>query len=414
MSFWANAAVWGIGAGAIAGILLRPWGKPEWFWAVGGAALLVALRFISLGAAVDAIARGTDVYAFLIGIMALAELARREHLFAWGATVLLRRANGSQPRLFALVYAVGAVVTVLLSNDTTVVVLTPAVVAALSQTDADPLPYLFGCAFIANAASFVLPISNPANLVVFDGRMPTLLPWLAAFGAASVAAIGLTFGVHRMLAGGSLRRPFRYDAEMESPSSTTMLAGVLVGSAAVLLVAAAALGWNLGLTALASAVAVTAILSVRNGDVVRSVALHVAWQIVPLVAGLFVIVRALSTSGATDGMRHLMAVSGPLSYVGNLVVAVGITAADNIFNNLPVALAAGYTLSAMPVAERLVNVTLVAVDLGPNLTVAGSLATLLWLIALRRAGIVVTPLQFLRLGAIVTLPALLAACLLVR
>ena len=415
MSFWAGASVWAIGAGAIAGILLRPWGKPEWVWASGGAALLVAMRLIGVQAATDAIARGADVYAFLIGIMALAELARRERVFAWGADVLLRRAAGSQPRLFALVYIVGGVVTVLLSNDTTVVVLTPAVITALSRTDVDPLPYLFACAFIANAASFVLPISNPANLVVFDGRMPTLVPWLIAFGAASVAAIALTYGVHRLTARKSLQDAFRHEGgAADAPARSTVVAGALVGAAALLLVVAAALGWNLGVTALASAAVATFVLSVRNWDVGRSVIRHISWQILPLVAGLFVIVRALGASGATEAVRQLLSFSAPLSYAGNLVVAGGVTAADNLFNNLPVALAAGYTLSAMPVADRLANVTLVAVDLGPNFTVAGSLATLLWLIVLRRAGIEVTPLQFLRLGALVTLPALLAASLLVR
>lgn len=414
MSFWVGASVWAIGAGAIAGILLRPWGKPEWVWAAGGAALLVALRLIGVQAATDAIARGADVYAFLIGIMALAELARRERVFAWGADVLLRRAAGSQRRLFALIYIVGGVVTVLLSNDTTVVVLTPAVITALSRTDVDPLPYLFACAFIANAASFVLPISNPANLVVFDGRMPTLVPWLIAFGAASVAAIALTYGVHRMTARKSLQGAFRHEGAADAPARNTVAAAALVGAAALLLVVAAALGWNLGMTALASAAVATFVLSVGNRDVGRSVIRHISWQILPLVAGLFIIVRALSASGATEAVRQLLSFSAPLSYAGNLVVAGGVTAADNLFNNLPVALAAGYTLSAMPVADRLVNVTLVAVDLGPNFTVAGSLATLLWLIVLRRAGIEVTPLQFMRLGAIVTLPALLAASLLVR
>ena len=44
-----------------------------------------------------------------------------------------------------------------------------------------PLPYLLICAFIANAASFVLPISNPANLVIYGSHMPPLLQWLPRY-----------------------------------------------------------------------------------------------------------------------------------------------------------------------------------------------------------------------------------------
>jgi arsenical pump membrane protein len=76
--------------------------------------------------------------------------------------------------LFTLIYLVGTVVTVFLSNEACAVVLTPAIYAAAKAAKAKPLPYLFICAFIANAASFVLPISNPANLVVFAEHMPPL------------------------------------------------------------------------------------------------------------------------------------------------------------------------------------------------------------------------------------------------
>ena len=75
-----------------------------------------------------------------------------------------------------------------LSNDATAVVLTPAVYAATRAARVkEPLPYLFICAFIANAASFVLPISNPANLVVYGGAHAAAAAWLrdvrVAFGA---------------------------------------------------------------------------------------------------------------------------------------------------------------------------------------------------------------------------------------
>src|SRR5437879_12331315 len=136
--------------------------------------------------------KGIDVYLFLTGMMLIAELARQEGLFDWLAALAVEHARGSPQRLFALVYAVGTIVTVFLSNDATAVVLTPAVYAATRAAGAAPLPYLFACAFIANAASFALPISNPANLVVFGERMPHLADWLRQFTLPSVAAIVLT------------------------------------------------------------------------------------------------------------------------------------------------------------------------------------------------------------------------------
>ena len=132
-------------------------------------------------------------------MMLIAEVARQEGVFDWLAALAVAHARGSPQRLFALVYAVGTVVTVLLSNDATAVVLTPAVYAATRAAGATPLPYLFVCAFIANAASFVLPISNPANLVVFAGRMPHLAAWLGQFGLPSVIAIAVTYLALRLM-----------------------------------------------------------------------------------------------------------------------------------------------------------------------------------------------------------------------
>jgi arsenical pump membrane protein len=110
-------------------------------------------------------------------------------VFDWLAALAVEHARGSPQRLFTLVYGVGAAVTVLLSNDATAIVLTPAVYAATRAAGATPLPYLFVCAFIANAASFVLPISNPANLVIFGSHMPHLAAWLAQFGLPSVISM---------------------------------------------------------------------------------------------------------------------------------------------------------------------------------------------------------------------------------
>ena len=167
-----SSLIWAVAAVATGGVILRPWRVPEYVWAVGAAVLLTAFGLVPLPTALGAVAEGGDVYLFLIGMMVLAELARQEGLFDWLAMYAVQHARGSGQRLFDLVFLVGVLVTVFLSNDATAVVLTPAVYAACRAAKAEPLPYLFICAFIANAASFVLPISNPANLVLIGSQMP--------------------------------------------------------------------------------------------------------------------------------------------------------------------------------------------------------------------------------------------------
>src|SRR4029077_8946223 len=81
-------------------------------------------------------------------------------------------------------------------------------------------PYLFACAFIANAASFVLPISNPANLVVFGEHMPPLLAWLRAFALPSIAAVAVTWAVLALVFRAELAAP------VESVSHVPALSGM--------------------------------------------------------------------------------------------------------------------------------------------------------------------------------------------
>ena len=200
-----HVITWTVAALATAGVIVRPFNLPEAIWAVAGAAVLVALGLISMPDALTGVAKGTDVYLFLFGMMLLAEIAREEGLFAWLAAVATSHAKGSARRLFLLTYGVGTIVTIFLSNDATAVVLTPAVAAAVHTAKAEqPLPYLLICAFIANAASFVLPISNPANLVIYGSHMPPLLHWLPAYALPSVVSIAATYLVLRWTQRGAL------------------------------------------------------------------------------------------------------------------------------------------------------------------------------------------------------------------
>ncbi len=86
---------WGIAGAATAGVIIRPFSWPEFIWAVSGAVLLVALGLLSPADALSGVAKGTDVYLFLTGMMLLSELARQEGLFDWLAA---RAAAGRRAR----------------------------------------------------------------------------------------------------------------------------------------------------------------------------------------------------------------------------------------------------------------------------------------------------------------------------
>lgn len=402
---------WTISALAAAGVIVRPFNLPEAVWAVAGAVLLVVLGLISTTDALTGVAKGTDVYLFLFGMMLLAEIAREAGLFAWLAAVATSHAKGSARRLFLLIYGVGTVVTIFLSNDATAVVLTPAVAAAVRTADAkEPLPYLLICAFIANAASFVLPISNPANLVIYGSHMPPLLHWLPAYLLPSALSIAATYLVLRWTQRRALDQEIAKDVPLPKLSVAGKTAAVGIAATAVALLGASAMDVQLGLpTAIAgAATAVVVLIRERKGP--WRIVKDISWGVLPLVAGLFVLVEALDKTGLI-GMISALLHHGVESSARFTAGSAGIIVAvvSNLINNLPTGLIAGSAVQSAHVPDQVTRAVLIGVDIGPNLSVTGSLATILWLTALRREGQTVGVGAFLKLGLVVMPPALLLA-----
>jgi len=411
MAMDGEVAAWSIAGLATAGVIARPFRVPEGIWAVAGAVALVAFGLLPWTDALVGVRKGLDVYLFLTGMMLLAELARQEGLFDWLAALAVEHARGSPQRLFTLVYVVGTVVTILLSNDATAVVLTPAVYAVTHAAGATPLPYLFVCAFIANAASFVLPISNPANLVIFGDRMPPLTAWVAQFALPSLVAIAATYVALRLTQHRALQQE-RIARNVPHPrlSRGGRLTACGIAAIAVILLSCSFLDVQLGLPTFVCGLVTTALVLALNRQSPRPVLAGVSWGVLPLVAGLFVLVEALDHTGVIAGLRRVLqdaAASSPANATWQAGIFTAL--AGNLMNNLPVGLIAGSVAVADQLPTRVVGAMLIGVDLGPNLSVTGSLATILWLVALRREGIEVGTWRFLRLGAIVMPPALILA-----
>jgi arsenical pump membrane protein len=406
-----NAFIWVVAVLVMAGIVVRPFRLPEAVWAVGGALLLVVSGFLTPLEAWRGVGRGLDVYLFLTGMMLLAETAREEKVFDWLAAMATQASKGSARRLFFLIYVVGVIVTTFLSNDATAVVLTPAVAAAIKTARAKhPLPYLLICAFIANAASFVLPISNPANLVIYGSHMPPLVKWVTRFALPSLVSIVLTYVALYLTQRKVMNEPLERDIDLPVLSAGGRLALGGIGFTTVVLLAVSAMDVQLGLPTLITGVVVSAlVLAVRKKSpaiVIRGV----SWSVLWLVAGLFVIVEGLTKTGLTGYLSRVVEQKAAADAGGTALGSGAVIAlASNVVNNLPTGLIAGSALQGTRIPEIVRSAVLIGVDLGPNLSVTGSLATILWLVALRREGLQVTAWTFLKLGMVVMTVALLCA-----
>ena len=364
--------------------------------AAAGAALLVALGALSPSQAWNAVADLAPTAAFLAALLVLADACRRAGLFDALGTWLAVGSQGSPSRLLALVFAVAAVVTAVLSLDATVLLLTPVVLATALRLRTSPRPHVYASAHLANSASLLLPVSNLTNLLAFHASGLSFTRFAALMAAPWAGAIAVEWAVLRRTFRAELRRRAERRPRRAPPPLPRFTVAVLA-----LTLAGFCLSSLAGIEPLWVAVAGALVLAVRvratPADVVRAA----SPEFVAFVLGLGVIVAAAAENGLGDAVEALLPSGHALPEL--LLTAVVAAILANLVNNLPA------TLVLVPVAaaaggEGAVLAVLVGVNVGPNLTYTGSLATLLWRRVLRAEDEGTSLREFVRLG-LLTVPA---------
>jgi len=387
----------------LAWAVTRPRGWPEAVAAVPAAVILIAAGAIPAGDAGTEARRLGPVVGFLIAILVLARLCDDDGLFRACGVWLARSSAGRPRRLLALVFAAAAVTTAVLSLDTTVVLLTPVVFATAARLEVRSRPHVYACTHLANSASLLLPVSNLTNLLAFAatglafGRFAALmaLPWLAVIGTEYVV-FGRFFASDLGVASRAPRDAGAGAAVAALPVFTVVvvaltLAGFVVASAAGVSPAWAALAGAAVLAgrALARRKA-TALSLVHAADLPFGV----------FVLGLGIVVQAVVGNGLGRALAPLLPAGTSLPAL--LAIAALAAALANVCNNLPAVLVL-LPLTAASGAGAVLAV-LLGVNIGPNLTYTGSLATLLWRRTLHQHGSAPDLREFTRLG-LLTVPA---------
>ena len=401
----------------IAGIIWRPRRQSESLIVCVGAAAMIAVGGLPISEAFSALGKNLNVLGFFLGLMIVAAIAESAGLFEviTEKTVILSRGNGR--RLLLVVFGVGVVITSLLSNDATALMLTPVVFLMVRRLKVDPLPYVFACAFIANAASFLLPVANPVNLLAVDAFHIRLGPYLAHLLLPSLIVVGVTIGLFLYIFRKEIAVSFTFDslpAKTGAPSLTRPVI-LALGFIALGYAIFSFNGWPLSIPVLGGAF-ILLIVATSRGIKWPEISRSVSWSILPFVAGLAVLVQGLESSGVT---QHIGDVFTSLldhgQLPGALATSFGTAAGSNLMNNWPMMMVSTTTLSGIPDAVAanpgLPYQAIIGAALGPNIAVLGSLSSMLWLVLLRRRGLNVSAGSFLKLGLLVTPAALLCGSL---
>jgi arsenical pump membrane protein len=399
--------------------VVRPRWLPDSVVAVAGAVIVVATGALPLHAARAETGRLLPVVGFLAAVLVLGQLCQVEGLFSAAGARLARWSRRDPVRLLTGTFVLASVTTAVLSLDTTVVLLTPVVHDTTTRLRLRPRPAAYACTHLANSGSLLLPVSNLTNLLAFAVCGLSLGGFTAVMALPWLAAIAVEYVVFRVFFRADLAAPAadqhaEVDAAAGAPPVPRFALAVVLATLAGFAVTSFA-----GVSPAWAAAAGACVLAVRGlarrQITVAGIGRAASVPFLLFVLGLGLVVQALSTHGLATAIGYLLPHGSSLPAL--LAVAFLAAAIANLVNNLPAVLVllaavtatgvtAGDTRGAA-VITGLVLAVLIGVNIGPNLTYAGSLATLLWRRLLAERDQDVDLGQFTRLG-LATVPAGLA------
>ncbi|MEU9636396.1 arsenic transporter [Streptomyces tendae] len=422
--------------GVLAFAVLRPRGLPEAVAAVPAAVLVVALGMVSPHRAWEQTRTLLPVVVFLALVLMLAYLCAKEGLFEAVGAAVARRCGGSPRRLLTGVFGVACAVTAVLSLDATAVLLTPVVLATASRAGARARPHVYATAHLANSASLLLPVSNLTNLLAFTASGLTFTRFAALMALPWLAAIAVEYAVFRRFFRADLAEPVsaapsRAGAVPVASGATRPAAGKTPDGApdegpgvapaepapAVPRFTVVVVALTLAGFAVASPAGVDPAWAALGGVLVLGVRALARRHVTPrelagaaaplfclFVLALGIVVQGVVAGAPATGLGRLLPDGDSLPALLGVAAVAAVLA--NLVNNLPAVLAL-LPLAATGGPAQVLAV-LIGVNLGPNLTYVGSLATLLWRRILHRHGIEVELGRFTVLG-LLTVPATVAA-----
>jgi arsenical pump membrane protein len=394
----------GLLAAVLAAAVLRPHGLPEALVAVPAASVLFLFDVVSVDDVRSELDRLFPVLVFLAAVLVLAYLCAREGLFEAAGHWLSRSSRASGTRLLAAVFGLSVATTSVFSLDATVLLLTPVVFEAAARVRLPARPHVYAAGHLANSASLLLPMANLTSLLAISATGLTLVQFAGLMALPLVVVIAIEYAV--------LRTYFRSDlselgtSELEELGRPVPRFGFCVVAATLIgFVASSFVGIEPYVVAIAGALVLGVYSLAHRRASVVGMATAVDVPFLLFVIGLAVVVRAVVKHGLGDWITR---VSPDTTGLLALLAFAGLAAVlANIVNNLPaILILLAPAAAAGPLA---VLAALIGVNVGPNLSYAGSLATLLWRRVLAARGLTPSWRRFTVLGVLTVPVAVVAA-----
>jgi arsenical pump membrane protein len=400
-------------------IMVRPRPLNEATAALLGAILMLAASIVSPSQAYDVLKTIANILLFFLGLMIVCAVADRAGFFEWSALKAIKLASGQGRRLLLVLFGLGAVITTFFSNDATALILTPIVYVLVTRLKLNPLPYVFACAFIANTASMMLPISNPVNLLPVDKFGITLSEYLRFLLLPTILAILINIALFTIIFRKAISASFKYDGTGFSVKIDRFFLFTCVGLVLTALgyIFTSLYGKPLSWPALGGAAFLLIGGFAFHRLTIKRVNSGISWSILLFIFSLALLVKGLDNAGVTHTLGEALANLSSRGSLGAIMAtSFGTAIGSNLVNNWSMMLVSVSSLGNINTSipsfhQGLIYSSIIGADLGPNIAILGSLSSMLWLVILRQRGLDIHPMQYLKLGLMVAPPMLLAAAL---
>ncbi|MFH1748703.1 MAG: SLC13 family permease [Planctomycetota bacterium] len=367
-----------------------------------------------------------EVIGIVIGATVFVEIAARSGIFTWVSVKMLKTSRGDPFRLLILFSILTAIFSAFLDNITAMIIIGSLTVVACRKLALDPKPFLITEGIMTNVGGLLTLISSIPNIIIGKAADISYLDFIIVAGPYTIFTTAATLLLARFLFGKTvspLRDPVerRHNLELvlafdewETVTNRRFFHTSIV--AVVLVILGFALRPQIpilkdfGIEVVAMGAAVIMLL-LHAKDVEEDLD-RVEWSLVFFFVGLFTLIGVLEKSQVLHTIGELL--SHLMTHTGSVGLMWFTAIFSSITDNIPLAAMLGKIFGPTPEAAQALPATqwwavVFGANLGGNLTPIGSASTVVAVTIMKKNGIKITFMEFVKIGAIFTAAQLILA-----
>jgi arsenical pump membrane protein len=396
-----------------------------------GATASLIFGTITLSDAIDAFYDIWDAALAFIGIVTLSVTLDAMGFFKWAAVKVAKMAGGSGLKLYFYVALLTACVSILFANDSAVLILTPIVIEIISQLKIDErgrLAYLFSAGLIADTAAMPLITSNPINILSADFFEYSFIDHLLFMGPVAVVTIVTSLIIVYLFFRKRVPKSYPINLVEVLDSGHIIPRNILILVIATL--AAIDAGYvfaSLHRIPVSVVICFGAIfllvvymislkehLFVEERRGLRSIVKDINWDIIVFMLSIFLVVQGLRCVGAVDLLAYMFMEALKLpSILSSMALSFIVTVGASFMNNWPMTILGLISIEHIVMNSsnnidskyitNLIFSNIIGNNLGPHFFPLGSLAILMWLETMRKKGVEIGLIDYLKVGSVVSI-----------